>query len=83
MGKHDIKSVSNEEYLQGRIKNLEARLVFVNETNDELKRKVNRLNKWISELEAAAEDKVTELEAENAKLRGKILKLVDDYVGRE
>jgi predicted nuclease with TOPRIM domain len=83
MGKHDIKSVSNEEYLQGRIKNLEARLVFVNETNDELKRKVNRLNKWISELEAAAEDKVTALEAENAKLRGKILKLVDDYVGRE
>ena len=80
MGKHDIKSVSNEEYLQGRIKNLEARLVFVNETNDELKRKVNRLNKWISELEAAAEDKVTELEAENARLRGKILKLVDDYV---
>ncbi len=84
MGKHDIRTApDSEEYLQGRIKNLEARLVFVNETNDELKRKVNRLNKWISELEAAAEDKVTELEAENAKLRGKILKLVDDYVGRE
>jgi hypothetical protein len=38
------------------------------------------MSKWASEIEANAEDKITKLEAENAKLRGKILKLVDDYV---
>ena len=83
MGKHDIRTVtSSEEHLQNRIKELEKRLAFANETNGKLKAEVSKYNKWISEIEAAAEDKVTELEAENARLRGKILKLVDDYVGK-
>lgn len=81
MGKHDIRTAtSSEEYLQSRIKDLEARLVFVNETNSKLKAEINKYNKWMSEIEAAAEDKIAELEAENAKLRGKIVTLVESYV---
>jgi hypothetical protein len=38
------------------------------------------MSKWASEIEANGEDKLTELEAENAKLRGKIVKLVETYV---
>lgn len=83
MGKHDIRTTtSSEEHLQNRIRDLEKRLAFANETVSKMKAEISKYNKWMSEIEAAAEDKVTELEAENARLRGKILKLVDDYVGR-
>ncbi len=81
MGKHDIRmATTSEEYLQNRIKDLEKRIAFQNETISKLQTEVNKYNKWMSEIEAAAEDKYSALEAENAKLRGKILKLVDNYV---
>lgn len=81
MGKHDMRTLtSSEEHLQNRIKDLEKRLAFVNETNSKLQKEVSKYNRWMSELEAAAQDKVAELEAENAKLRGKIVKLVERYV---
>lgn len=81
MGKHDKTPLtSSEEYLQGRIKDLEARLAFVNETNSKLQKEVAKYNKWMSEIEAAAFDKVAELEAENSMLREKIAKLVEIYV---
>ena len=81
MGKHDKKiEASSEEFTQNRIKDLESRLAFANETIKKLQEQCSRMSKWASEIEANAEDKVTELEAENAKLRGKILKLVNDYV---
>ena len=84
MGKHDkhdaVVNRSSEEFLNNRIRDLESRLEFANETIRKLQEQCGRMSKWASEIEANAEDKVTELEAENAKLRGKILKLVNDYV---
>ena len=84
MGKHDKHDEtvrrSSEEFTQNRIKDLEKRLEFANETIKKLQEQCGRMSKWANEIEANAEDKVTELEAENAKLRGKILKLVNDYV---
>ena len=84
MGKHDkhdaVVNRSSEEFLNNRIRDLESRLEFANETIRKLQEQCGRMSKWASEIEANAEDKLTELEAENAKLRGKILKLVNDYV---
>ena len=84
MGKHDKRDAvitrSSEEFEQNRIKDLESRLAFANETIAKLQEQCGRMSKWVSEIEASAEDKMTELEAENAKLRGKIVKLVETYV---
>ena len=84
MGKHDkhdaVVNRSSEEFLNNRIKDLESRLEFANETIRKLQEQCGRMSKWASEIEANAEDKLTELEAENAKLRGKIVKLVETYV---
>ena len=84
MGKHDkhdaVVNRSSEEFLNNRIKDLESRLEFANETIRKLQQQCGRMSKWASEIEANGEDKMTELEAENAKLRGKIVKLVETYV---
>ena len=84
MGKHDIRDkvieASSEEFTANRIRDLESRLEFANETIRKLQEQCSRMSKWASEIEANAEDKVTELEAENAKLRGKIVRLVESYV---
>ena len=84
MGKHDkhdaVVARSSEEFLNNRIRDLESRLEFANETIRKLQEQCGRMSKWASEIEANAEDKMTELEAENAKLRGKIVKLVETYV---
>ena len=84
MGKHDkhdaVVNRSSEEFLNNRIRDLESRLEFANETIRKLQEQCGRMSKWASEIEANAEDKMTELEAENAKLRGKIVKLVENYV---
>ena len=81
MGKHDKHiEASSQEFLENRIKDLEKRLAFANETIRKLQEQCGRMSKWASEIEANAEDKMTELEAENAKLRGKIVKLVETYV---
>ena len=84
MGKHDKRDAvitrSSEEFEQNRIKDLESRLAFANETIAKLQEQCGRMSKWVSEIEANAEDRITELEAENVKLRGKIVKLVESYV---
>ena len=81
MGKHDKHiEASSQEFLENRIKDLEKRLAFANETIRKLQDQCGRMSKWASEIEANAEDKLTELAAENAKLRGKIVKLVESYV---
>ena len=84
MGKHDkhdaVVNRSSEEFLNNRIRDLESRLEFANETIRKLQEQCGRMSKWASEIEANAEDKMTELEAENAKLKGKIVKLVETYV---
>ena len=81
MGKHDkVIERSSEEFLQNRIKDLEKRLAFANDTNSKYSGEVNKYNKWMSEIEAAAKDRITELEEENTMLREKIAKLVELYV---
>ena len=92
MGKHDMRTpTTSEEHLMNRIKSLEKALLaerkehkakedFSNETIRELQEQCSRMSKWASEIEANAEDRITELEAENVKLRGKIVKLVESYV---
>lgn len=81
MGKHDIRTVtSSEEHLQNRIKELEKRLAFANETNGKLKAEVSKYNKWMSEIEAAAQDRLAEKDEHIAQLEAKIVKLVTRYV---
>jgi len=81
MGKHDVRTVtSSEEHLQNRIKELEKRLAFANETNGKLKAEVSKYNKWMSEIEAAAQDRLAEKDEHIAQLEAKIVKLVTRYV---
>lgn len=88
MGKHDKRiELSSEEFvknenaaLRKKLAEKDAEIAFANETIKKLQEQCSRMSKWASEIEAGTDDKLTELEAENAKLRGKILKLVNDYV---
>ena len=81
MGKHDkVIERSSEDFLQNRIKDLEKRLAFANDNCSKLSGETDKYNKWMSELEAAAKDRITELEEENTMLREKIAKLVELYV---
>ena len=81
MGKHDIRTVtSSEEHLMNRIKDLEKRLTFANETNSKLKAELSKYNKWMSEIEAAAQDRLAEKDEHIAQLEAKIVKLVTRYV---
>ena len=91
MGKRDKHDEtvrrSSEEFLKNRIARLEkenselkSRLAFSQETITKLQEQCSRMSKWASEIEANGEDRISELEADNAKLRGKIVKLVESYV---
>ena len=81
MGKHDIRTVtSSEEHLMNRIRELEKKLVFANETIKKLQEQCGRMSKWASEIEANAQDIVSKKDAEIAILKEKILQLVNDYV---
>lgn len=81
MGKHDKTiEASSEEFLNNRIKDLESRLEFANETIRKLQEQCGRMSKWASEIEANAQDAVKKLTAEVEKWKKKALSLVDDYV---
>ena len=81
MGKHDKHiEASSEEFTQNRIKDLEKRLKFEQENNAKLKAEINKYNRWVSEIQANAQDKLDEKDAKIAILQGKVLKLVNDYV---
>lgn len=81
MGKHDkVIAASSDEFRDNSIRDLRDRLAFAEETIKKLQEQCSRMSKWASEIEANAEDRISELEAENAKLRGKIVKLVESYV---
>lgn len=81
MGKHD-KTIekSSEEFTQNRINDLNSRLEFANETIKKLQEQCGRMSKWASEIEANAEDRLAEKDAEIALLNEKIAKLVRLYV---
>lgn len=81
MGKHDMTIIkSSEDFYENRIADLQDRLAFANETVSKLKEEISKYNKYVNEIQSAAESRITALEAENAKLRGKIVKLVENYV---
>lgn len=60
MGKHDkhdaVVNRSSEEFLNNRIRDLESRLEFANETIRKLQEQCGRMSKWASEIEANAKD---------------------------
>ena len=88
MGKHDKHiEVSSEEFLRNKIallekenRELKRKLVFAQDTIKKLQEQCSRMSKWASEIEANAQDKLTELKAEVEKWKRKALSLVDDYV---
>lgn len=91
MGKHDKRDAviasSSEEFLKNRIARLEKenselknRLAFSQETITKLQEQCGRMSKWASEIEANAQDKLAEKDAQIATLKEKILQLVNDYV---
>ena len=68
MDKHDkVIAASSEEHLKNRIKDLEKRLAFAAESNAKLIKENSKWQKWMSEYEANAQDKIAELEAEIAE----------------
>ena len=71
MGKHD----KPDNFEAARIEELESRLAFSEETNRKLREALGRANRWMSEVEAAANDKVAALQEENAKLKETIVRL--------
>ena len=81
MGKHDMRMApTSEEYLQNKVRELEKKLKFAQESNAKLRAEVNKYNRWISEIQANAQDKLDEKDAKIAVLQAKVLKLVNDYV---
>lgn len=83
MAKHDIRTAtSSEEHLQNRIKELEKKLAFANETNSMLKENVGKYGRWISEIEAAAQDKLAEKDAKIEKLERAMSKMAEEIYGR-
>ena len=84
MGKHEkhdaVVNRSSEEFLNNRIKDLESRLEFANETIRKLQEQCGRMSKWASEIEANAKDEIAKRDAEIATLNEKIAKLVRLYV---
>ena len=73
MGKHDKHiEASSQEFLENRIKDLEKRLAFANETITKLQEQCGRMSKWASEIEANAQDKLEDKDKEIA-LRDKAI----------
>lgn len=70
MGKHD----KSGDYEVARIEELESRLQFAEENVKRLTAEVNKYNKWMSEIEAAAEDKIAEKDARIAQLEKAVLR---------
>ena len=82
MGKHDMKMVtSSEEHLQNRIKELEKKLVFANDTIKKLQEQCARMSKWASEIEANAQDKLEERDARIKNLERAMSRMAEEIYG--
>lgn len=76
MGKHDKTFVSgSEDFYENRIADLTERLAFANDTVSKLKTEVNKYNRWISEIQAAAQDRLNEKDEYIKKLETTIIEL--------
>ena len=62
------------DYEVARIEELESRLQFAEENVKRLTAEVGKYNRWMSEIEAAAEDKIAEKDARIAQLEKAVLK---------
>ena len=81
MGKHDkVIATSSAEFYQAEAERQRKRAEFAEETCRQLREQIGRTNKWMNEVEAAAQDKIAEKDAKIAMLQLKILNLVNDYV---
>lgn len=75
-GKHDKTILtSSEDFYENRIADLQERLAFANETASKLKTEVNKYNRWISEIQAAAQDRLDEKDKYIEKLEKTIIEL--------
>ena len=80
MGKHD--KTTPDSYVESRIERLEKQLeekdkqlAFDAETIKQLQTEVSKYNRWMSEIEAAAAEKIAEKDARIAKLEATIIRL--------
>lgn len=82
MGKHDIRTAtSSEEHLMNRIRELEKKLVFANETIKKLQEQCGRMSKWASEIEANAQDAVEKRDARIKTLENAMSKMAEEIYG--
>ena len=82
MGKHDIRTAtSSEEHLMNRIKELEKKLIFANDTIKKLQEQCGRTSEWASEIEANAQDKLAEKDAKIKKLEGAMSRMAEEIYG--
>ena len=82
MGKHDIRTAtSSEEHLMNRIKELEKKLIFANDTIKKLQEQCGRMSKWASEIEANAQDKLAEKDAKIKKLESAMSRMAEEIYG--
>lgn len=71
-GKHD----KSDDYETARIEELENRLEFANETINRLQAELKKYNRWMSELQANAQDEANALRDEIDKRNEAIIRLV-------
>ena len=80
MGKHD--KTTPDSYAESRIERLEKQLeekdkqlAFDAETIKQLQTEVSKYNRWMSEIEASAQDRIDEQKAYIAKLEATIVRM--------
>ncbi len=85
MGKHDkhdtVIAKSSEEFMENRIKDLESRLAFANETIRKLQEQCGRMSKWASEIEASAQDRLEEKDARIKNLERAMSRMAEEIYG--
>ena len=85
MGKHDkhdtVIAKSSEEFMENRIKDLESRLAFANETIKKLQEQCSRMSKWASEIEASAQDRLEEKDARIKNLERAMSRMAEEIYG--
>lgn len=87
MGKHDkvcasgtVAAVPSGDYEKARIKELENRLALSEQTNKRLTEELQQYRKAVASVVENCKNNVEKMRDENAKLRAKIVKLVETYV---
>lgn len=87
MGKHDkvyasgtVAAIPPEEYYEARIKELEGRLNYSEETNLKLTEEIVQYREAVNKVAENAKKAIEKLKDENERLKAKVVKLVETYV---